>query len=71
MEFVLILIVIAAIGFFLFSRQSKATKAAALANAKADARRVIPANTAYKDVGYKQALALSTSFQSFSNPSIR
>lgn len=27
------------------------------------ARRVIPANTAYKDVGYKQALALSTSFQ--------
>lgn len=27
------------------------------------ARRVIPANTAYKDVGYKQALILSTSFQ--------
>ncbi len=41
MEFVLILIVIAAIGLFLFSRQGKANKAAALANAKADARRVI------------------------------
>lgn len=27
------------------------------------ARRIIPAGTAYKDVGYKQALALSTSFQ--------
>ena len=27
------------------------------------ARRIIPARTAYKDVGYKQALALSTSYQ--------
>ena len=65
MEFVLILIVIAAIGFFLFSRQSKANKAAALANAKADARRVIEMlggqvfNLTGTDDASRQALALS------------
>lgn len=63
MEFVLILIVIVAIGFFLFSRQSKANKAAALANAKTDARRVIEMlggqvfNLTGTDEASRQALA--------------